>query len=216
MIEDFLLYVNLTSFMAKIKEIENIAEIIKQGGVGILPTDTIYGFVGLALNKKAVAKIFALKKRKHTKPLIVLISSLEDLDKLAIKVNPTLKTFLNSIWPGPVSVVLPCSKKQLSYLHLGKNLAVRWPNNKFLIDLIKISGPLVAPSANPENIPPAKNIKMAKKYFPEVDFYISSKKMLSDQPSTLIDATNNKIVILREGKGINKCKKALKNSEKKF
>jgi len=171
------------------KKIKEIAKILHAGGVGVLPTDTLYGLVGLATNKKAVAKIKKLKKRSAGKPFIVLISGLKDLAKLGVKYNKATGQILAKIWPGPISVAF------------SKNFSARWPKNKFLNELIKQTGPLVAPSANPEGLPPASTMTEAKNYFQdEVDFYLSAERKLTGQPSTLISIKNGRINVLREGK----------------
>ncbi len=156
-----------------------IEQILLNGGVGILVTDTIYGLVGSALSKKAVARIYKLRRRNSRKPMIILISSLKDLNLFNVKVNNQLKKLLNKFWPGKISIILNCPSKKFLYLHRGaKTLAFRLPNKRDLVNLIKKVGPLVAPSANPEGLPPAKTISQAKKYFGEkVDFYADSGKI---------------------------------------
>lgn len=173
---------------------------LKRGGVGILPTDTIYGLVGSALSKKAVARIYKLRKRNLKKPMIILIGSLRDLSIFGIRINRATKNLLKKFWPGKVSIILSCWSKKFSYLHRGtKSLAFRLPAKKDLVKLLKKTGPLVAPSANPEGLPPVKTIKEAKKYFGNrVDFYIDAGKLVS-LPSTLIVIKNNAITIKRSG-----------------
>jgi L-threonylcarbamoyladenylate synthase len=171
------------------KRIASAIESLKRGGVGVLPTDTLYGLVGQALNKSAVAKIKRLKKRSVGKPFIILISSLKDLEKFNVKLSPEGQKVLQKIWPGPVSVAVT------------SKLSFRLPKNKFLVELIKKTGPLVAPSANPEGLPPAKTIAEARNYFGDkIDFYLSASKKLSSQPSTLISLKKGKVLILRQGK----------------
>lgn len=169
---------------------------LQKGGIGILPTDTLYGLVGRAENKKAVARIRKLKQRSVSKPFIILISSLRDLEKFKIKLDPESKKILEKVWPGPVSVAL------------SPKLSFRWPKNKMLVEIIKKTGPLIAPSANPEGLSPASTIAEARNYFgPEVDpakygvnFYLSARRKLSGQPSTLISLKNGQVVILRQGR----------------
>ncbi|MFA6254208.1 MAG: L-threonylcarbamoyladenylate synthase [Candidatus Paceibacterota bacterium] len=181
--------------------IKQTTQILEAGGVGILPTDTLYGLVGQALDRKAVKRIYELKARKEKNPFIILISSLDDLPKLNIKLDRKIKNFLKTIWPGPVSVVLDCPNKRLNYLHREtKTLAIRLPKSKFLQNLIKQTGPLVAPSANPLGSPPAETIAEAKKYFPNLDFIVSVGRKLAGQPSTLIKIKNGKIETLRQGR----------------
>ena len=166
-----------------------------------MPTDTVYGLVGSALSRKTVARIYRVRKRTSEKPFIVLIGSIGDLKLFKIKVDNFSKRALSGIWPGKVSVILPCRAKNFSYLHREtKALAFRLPADVWLRNLLKRTGPLVAPSANPEGLVPAKNIKEAKKYFgKKVDFYMSGKKP-DKLPSTLIKIKNRDIIILRQGK----------------
>jgi len=169
-------------------------KILKNDGVGVMPTDTLYGLVGSAFSKKAINRIYKIKKRDKSKKLIVLISSIKDLKKFKIKISKEEAKILEKFWPGRVSIVLD-------------NIAFRYPNNKALLEILKKTGPLVAPSANPEGKKPAENIKEAKEYFgpastqggDEVDFYIDGGKR-KGEPSTLIKIENGKIEVLRQGK----------------
>lgn len=179
---------------------KKVIKILENNGVGVLPTDTLYGLVGRALSKKAVERIYKIKGRNPRKPLIILISSLNDLKLFNIKVSKDTKNILSKIWPGKVSIILLCSNKKYHYLHRGtKSLAFRWPKKKSLEKLIKKTGPLVAPSANPEGKRPAETIKEAKQYFKDkIDFYISGGTLKS-QPSTLIAIKNRRVIIKRQG-----------------
>ncbi len=162
---------------------------LKGGGVGVIPTDTLYGLVARAEGKEAVAKVKKLKGRSQGKPFIILISSIRDIEKFGVKLSLADRGILAKLWPGPVSVAF------------NKRLSFRWPKNKFLVELIKKTGPLVAPSANPEGSPPATTLSEARNYFQnKVDFYLSNGKKLTGQPSTLIKLKNGKIEILRQGK----------------
>lgn len=165
-----------------------LSDVLKRGGVAVMPTDTIYGIVGSALKQRAVERIYRVRKRKSSKPFIILISSLHDLAKFGIKPDARAKVFLKKIWPGPISVILPCPRPKFRYLHRGtKTLAFRVPKPKALRALLKKTGPLVAPSANIEGELPALNIKEAKGYFGDkVDVYVDGKpKRVA--PSLLIE-----------------------------
>ncbi len=166
--------------------------------VGILPTDTIYGIHGKALSEKVVEKIYELKKRDTKKPMIILISALEDLKNFDISINSKIKKFLNKIWPDKVSVILPV--KDFSYLHRGtKKLAFRLPENQLLLKILQKTGPLISTSTNLADQPPAINLKNAKIYFKNrIDFYIDAGDIKS-KPSTVIEINGEKIKILREG-----------------
>lgn len=173
-------------------------EILKKGGVGIIATDTLYGLVGQALNPTPVAKIYALKERDPLKPFIVLISHPKDLIMFGIRLEAGTKIELESYWPGPVSVILECKNSQFEYLHRGtETLAFRQPGKTDLLELLKKTGPLVAPSANPESLPPAKTISEAKTYFGDrVDFY--SEGDTGSKPSKVIKVTASGIEVIRD------------------
>lgn len=177
---------------------KEIIETIKNGGIAVIPTDTMYGIVGSALNKKVVERIYEVRKRNKTKPLIILISSLNDLKKFGVKDIP--HEFLKSIWPDKITVILVSPTKKFEYLHRGHGkLGFRLPDNKELISLIKKTGPIVAPSANTEGNKPSKNIKEAEKYFgANVDLYLD-KGSMPIIPSTMIGIENGVVKLLRKG-----------------
>ncbi|MCK9597062.1 L-threonylcarbamoyladenylate synthase [Candidatus Pacearchaeota archaeon] len=172
---------------------KEIGEDIKKGLIGVIPTDTIYGIVCSAMNKKSVEKLYKIRKRDSNKPMIILISSIKDLNLFNIKID---KKIINKYWPGKVSIILPV--ENFEYLHRGKNsLAFRLPDNKNLIKVLKISGPIVAPSANTEGNEPAQTIEKAYNYFQDkIDFYVDCGKLKS-RPSKIISLINNKVEIVR-------------------
>lgn len=179
----------------------HLATTLKVGGLAVIPTDTIYGIVAKARDPKAVARLYAIRRKTPQKPFIILIASVEDVALFGVKRNAAALRFLKTVWPGKVSVVLSCKNKKFSYLHLGtKTLAFRLPKSKKLISLIKKTGPLVAPSANPEGERPAETISEAKKYFGEsVDIYISASEKFSGKPSTLVSLLGDEPKVLRKG-----------------
>lgn len=172
-------------------------KILITGGIGVIATDTIYGIVGQALNQDVVDRIYKLKQRQPSKPFIILVDSLTDIELFGIKLSPKEREQIMQFWPGPVSIILRCGSDKFSYLHRGgKTLAFRMPAKDELRNLIKLTGPLVAPSANPEGLPPANSIKQAKAYFGKnVDFYKSGKT--SSRPSKIIQIIDGKVVVIR-------------------
>jgi len=172
-------------------------------GVVVLPTDTLYGLVASVNSKKAIEKIYKIKERDKNKALIVLISSLKDLDIFEIKAGKDQAKILEKFWPGKVSILLPCKNSKFKYIHRGTGeIAFRMigPRNKNLLNLLQKAGPIVAPSANPEGQKPAETIKEAKDYFgDQVNFYINTG-VRRGQASTLIRLKDGKIEVLRPGK----------------
>lgn len=177
-----------------------LATLLRTGGVAVIPTDTIYGLVGSALMPKTVARIYRLRKRNTRKPMITLIGALADLKRFGIRLSPNDYSLMARLWPGKVSVVLPCRSKKFSYLHRGKNsIAFRLPAKESLRKLLKVTGPLVAPSANVEGRPLSETIAEAKKYFGnKIDFYVDGGE-LSGPPSTLVAFKNGRAETLRRG-----------------
>ncbi len=179
---------------------ERAAKILRAGGIAVIPTDTIYGIVGSALKKSTVEKIYALRKRNPKKPMIILIASPRDLARFGIRPDAFTKKLLGRWWPGKVSVIFSAPSKKFSYLHRGtRTLAFRVPEPKWFRALLRKTGPLVAPSANPEGEAPARTVREAKKYFGErVALYAGGGKSAS-KPSTVVALRKGKIVVLRKG-----------------
>lgn len=175
-------------------------KILRAGGIGVLPTDTLYGLVGRALDKAAVERIYKVRRRRPDKPLIILIGDLADLKLFGIKLADFEKEFLSRYWPGAVSVVLPCRSAKFKYLHRGtKTLAFRWPNKKSVQEILRQTGPLVAPSANPEGEKSADNLAEARAYFDDrVDFYYG-RGSLAGALSTLVKLADGRVEVLRTG-----------------
>ena len=189
---------------------ETTIEFLTEGGMGILPTDTLYGLVTTALDPDAVERVYSIKQRNPSKPLIVLISDLEQVEQFGIVLDDALIEQLTSYWPacaelvaagrpGPYSIVLPTVDDQYEYLSRGGDaIAFRLPDNEELRELIRIVGPLVAPSANPEGYPPATTLDEAQKYFgSDVDFYVDGGT-LDGKPSTLIRIENGEVEVIRD------------------
>lgn len=174
--------------------------ILKKGGIGVMPTDTLYGLVGSALMSATVERIYVARERDANKPLIVLISSADDLAQFNILLSEQEQKMLEKLWPGKVSVILPCHTKEFSYLHRGTNtIAFRVPVEEKLQSILAEVGPLVAPSANLQGKDPAKTIEEARSYFGDtVDFY-EDGGILSSLPSTLVELKNGRLKVLREG-----------------
>lgn len=184
----------------KLSDTKDIVNPLKQGEVGVIPTDTLYGLVGLALNPDTVERIYVLRKRISTKPMIILISSVNDLELFNIDIDNQTRTILEKIWPNPVSVILPSFDPKFNYLDRGtKTLAFRVPNDDALLGILKQTGPLVAPSANFQSEPPALTIGEAQEYFgSNADFYVDQGQITS-QPSTVVKINGNEFQVIRQG-----------------
>lgn len=175
-----------------------IIKILKDGGVGLLPSDTIYGLSCSALNQIAIERIFKLKGRDYDRLFIVVIADIEQ----AVKLGLDSKNFapVSGIWPAPLTLVVPATEQTPRFLRRGNNsLAVRVPDRDDLRELLRKTGPLVSTSANPSGRPPAETVEQAKVYFGnKLDFYVDAGE-IRGQPSTVAKIEDGKLKILRQG-----------------
>ena len=182
---------------------ETLIEVLKNGGLAIAPTDTQYGILCLYSNQPGVERIYRMKGRDSEKKLIALVSSLNMISTLCSKLPPDN---LKKLWPSPLTVVLPAGS---SHIYSWESQAVRMPEDNFLIELIaELGEPLFAPSANPQGKTPAVDSDEAYSYFgDEVELYIQGnieeelevKTAKENTSSTIIDARDNKLLLLRQG-----------------
>jgi L-threonylcarbamoyladenylate synthase len=186
-------------------EWQKAAAALLEGGVAVLPTDTLYGLVGSARRPATVERIYHLRQRDQDKPLIVLIGDVSDLYQLIGPQDQRMQELIEGVWPGPVSLIFACQKPELSYLHRNKSgISFRLPAKPELRALLRQTGPLVAPSANPQGQEPAYTIAEARAYFgDDVDAYVDGGQ-LKGAPSALVDLTSGQPRVLRPGPGFKK------------
>ena len=184
----------------RMDSLESVGQRISRGQIGVIPTDTIYGIVCSALSEQAIERLYRIRERNEYKPCLVLIPDASILAQFGVTLDASLKEALARVWPGAVSVILDCPDERFAHLHRGtKTLAFRVPADKKLREFLRESGPILAPSANPEGKSPARTVEEAKKYFgTEVDFYIDGGRV-EGTPSTLMAFSDGKICVLRQG-----------------
>jgi L-threonylcarbamoyladenylate synthase len=147
---------------------ETIAETLLDGGIVVIRTDTIYGIIARASDEKAVEKVYEVKQRERNKQCIVLIA-----DASSVPAHAKLIERITNTEKIPTSVVVPASDEPEWLLRGGDSVAYRIVRSELLKQVIERVGPVIAPSANPESKPPARNIAEAKKYFGDsVDLYV--------------------------------------------
>lgn len=161
-----------------------IPRLLIAGSVGIIRTDTLYGLIARASDETAVSRIYDLKDRSQHKSPIVLVGGTSDLFD---PISSQIAALLDSVWPGPVSVIIPSTAAPMWIRRDNHSVAYRQPNDTSLLSLLELTGPLVAPSANPEGEPPAMNISEAQSYFGDaVDFYVDGGQVIDASPSRLL------------------------------
>ena len=125
--------------------------ILNSGGVIGIPTETVYGLAGNAMDRDSIASIFRIKNRPYFNPLIAHIGKIEQLKSLCSNIPEEAQELIDAFWPGPLTLVLPKKKSVPDILTSGLNkVAVRMPSHPMTLELLKsIKYPLAAPSANP-------------------------------------------------------------------
>ncbi len=183
------------------QEIEYAAQIIRNGGLVAFPTETVYGLGANALNPDAVAKIFEVKERPSFDPLIVHIADTDTIKELTENTDQRVFTLAEKFWPGPLTLVLPKSKKVPDIVTSGLDtVGIRMPDNKIALELIKASGcPIAAPSANKFGRISPTRAQHVKKQLPEVDFILDGGATSVGIESTVITLHDDGFVILRQG-----------------
>jgi L-threonylcarbamoyladenylate synthase len=180
--------------------IRKAAEEVKKGAVIVFPTDTVYGIGCNPYDVEAVQRVIEIKMREQ-KPLPVLCSSLENAKKL-VRFNRKSLELARKFWPGPLTIVAEIIDKKLpKNLTLGSNmLGVRVPNNKSALKLIELSGGfLVGTSANKAGLKPPNSAEEVKSVLtPEYDILLDGGETALKVESTVIEAINDKIKMLRE------------------
>ena len=144
-----------TNLYNKIEQLPQVAQLLQQGQVVAIPTETVYGLAANALDPQAVRKIFAAKNRPADNPLIVHISKWEELTPLVATIPPAAQALADAFWPGPLTMVLPRSSAVPDVVTAGGNtVAVRLPAHPMARAIIAQCGlPLAAPSANRSGSP---------------------------------------------------------------
>jgi len=178
------------------KALASATRILKKGGVVICPTDTIYGFLADATNKKAVEKIYQMKGRDAKKPLPIFVSGMTMAHQLA-EIDAKQAKILKKFWPGKYTFVLK-RKSGIKLYGVEKNtIALRIPDYKFLNQLQKkINRPLVQTSVNISGQESVRKIKDMEQ-FTQVDLVINRGALKKIKPSQIRDITQNKSMRLR-------------------
>jgi len=183
------------------EDLQIAAKMIKDGAVISYPTDTVYGIGCNPLNEESVKRIIKIKNREN-KPMPILCSDITSVKEI-IFLNKKELDIITKFWPGPLTVVGKCIKpKKFKQISLNSNkLGVRIPNNICSRELIKLCGGyLVGTSANKSGYKSAVNYQeVIEQLGDEIDAIIDSGPTELQIDSTVIDITNNKISIIREG-----------------
>jgi L-threonylcarbamoyladenylate synthase len=184
------------------ENISTAGKILLEGGIGAIPTETVYGLAGNALDTFAVAKIFEAKNRPTFNPLIVHIHSMDQLKKIVDFDINSIQEILENFWPGPFTIVLP-KKNIISDLITGSkdSVAVRMPNHQITLKLLKQFDLMVAaPSANPFNyISPTSAQHVEDQLGSKINFILDGGLCSVGVESTVVSFVEKNPVLLRHG-----------------
>jgi len=198
--------------MAKYMDLRNVynkndlleaAQYIKEGKLVLFPTETVYGIGANGLDDDAVSKIFVAKNRAQDNPLILHISNINMLDRIADDLTDIERKIINDFFPGPLTIILKRKENIPNSVTAGLDtVGVRMPSNKIARDLIELSDtPIAAPSANISGKPSGTNIQdIFNELNDKVDYILDGGDTKIGLESTVIRIINNKIHILRPGK----------------
>lgn len=178
------------------------AEIIKQGGLVGLPTETVYGLGADALNEAAVAKIFAAKGRPQDNPLIIHIAETAELERYCKDIPPAAYKLAEAFWPGPLTMVLPCRDLVPRRTTAGLDtVAVRCPETEVTRRIIRLAGvPIAAPSANLSGKPSTTTAKhVLHDLDGKIEAIVDAGACRVGVESTIVDLTEPVPRLLRPG-----------------
>jgi len=183
-------------------DLDQTAQIVRQGGVIAFRTDTVYGLGADPFNQTAIEKIKMLKGREEGKPILVLISDLDQLDRLIPKRSASFDLLAQRFWPGAITLIGSAHDALSPELTAGtRTVGVRLPDDAKVRGLVRrCGGALTATSANPSGQSPAITAAEAEIYFGDrIDAILDGGKAETNQPSTVVDASSDDVELVREG-----------------
>ena len=195
-------YLDLREEIDNLK-IEEAAQIIKNGGLVVFPTETVYGIGANGLNSKAVEKIYTAKGRKQDNPLILLISNIEMLDQIAENITNIEAKLMDAFWPGPLTIVLKRKTCVPNIVTAGLDtVGVRLTSGEIARKLVEASNcPIAAPSANVSGKPSGTKIEdIFEELKEKVDCIIDGGMSENGIESTVVRVIDGVPTILRPGK----------------
>lgn len=186
-----------------LEALDYCTKVLSNGGIGIFPTDTVYGIGCDCLNTISLNNLYKIKKRELNKPMCILVSNIEMINTYVTNISKLEKKIIQNFWPGPLTIIFKKSNLIPDELNSGlSTIGIRMPNNKICLDLInKLGRPIATSSANISNELPEFSITTAllNNFKNNVDFILDAGKLDKVSPSTIIIVENDTVKLLREG-----------------
>jgi len=170
----------------------------KNGGVIVFPTDTVYGIGCDPFKRDSVTKIYELKKRDGEKRFPILGTSKKELEKI-VEFNSIAEKISHEFWPGQVTLLLPIRKEISRKIENNGKLAVRVPNNKCVLSILKHCKLIIGTSANISGEESILDVDELKIKLPEADVLVDGGKITNSGESTIIEFVAGELKIIREG-----------------
>jgi L-threonylcarbamoyladenylate synthase len=188
------------SFTALPRISDRINQVIRQGGIAAVPTETFYGLGVTPFDANMVERLLALKGREKGKPILVLIGALEQLSLLTEVMSPIARILTEAFWPGPLTILFPALPTLPANLTAGTGrVGVRLSSCESLTALLSRVGPLTGTSANLAGRPPAQTAQMVQQELGEdVDLIVDAGPTAGGMPSTVVDVQQS-VRVVREG-----------------
>ncbi len=177
-------------------------DVIRTGGVIVYPTETLYGIGADATSSAAVRKVLQVKKRKDTKPILVIVHSVEILQLLVAEIPASAERLMTEFWPGPLTLVFKALREIPEEVTQGSGtVGARIPSNAFCLELLRrCNCPLTSTSANISGEPIHRTIDEIKKALDEgIDLFIDAGVLPESKPSTVVSVVPENPKLIREG-----------------
>jgi L-threonylcarbamoyladenylate synthase len=183
------------------RAITSAAAAVKNGGLVVLPTDTVYGAGPNSFNGMAVSALLAAKGRGRDMPVPVLVGSWHTIDGLAMLVSSSMRNLVHAFWPGALSLVVrQAPSVQWDLGDARGTVMLRMPLHPVAIELLREVGPMAVSSANISGRPPAVSVGDARQQLGDlVDVYLDGGPAAQQAASTILDLTSPEPRILRSG-----------------
>ncbi len=184
------------------KELKKVANIIKNGGLVLFPTETVYGIGTNGLDEKAVEKIYEVKKRNRKNPINLLVSNMAMIEEITQDISFLEYKLMEAFFPGPFTIILKRKKIVPDIVTANSNfVGIRMPNSEIAKELVELAGvPIAAPSANISGRPSGTNVKdIINEFSDYLDFTIDGGESKIGLESTVVRVIDNIPHILRPG-----------------
>jgi L-threonylcarbamoyladenylate synthase len=182
--------------------LQEAAASLWRGGLVAFPTETFYGLGANAMEREAVTRVFQVKGRPESKPLLVLVDSVKMVESLTLEVSDLARRLMAAHWPGPLTLVLKALPELPAELSAGTGtIGIRMPSHPVALGLVRtLARPVTAPSANPSGAEPPTTAEAVRQYFEgRIDLILDGAPTPGGRPSTVLDVSVSPPRLIRAG-----------------